>query len=410
MPLRVVCPEGCRFTAPTRQAGRQVRCPRCRTVLRIPALDEAQEPTGERLIILKAERVADSKPERPGPTASSATSEPPAPPPRKTRPSAAPPVPPPVATAASSPRSKTDSAAPVDPPRVPNHEITEPLSSDASADAPIEQSGRDRDATSSSANVALTDSVRAESREEVPEVPAHEEPRAAQGARDFELDRPSDAEVGKDEPAHSLVGNVSEVVPIGRPHFSLTSATSPEATSATFDFDTSRLAVFERRRHQEVFKTSRKSVCRIIAFCILLVGVSNVLLGAWLSGWLTNPATAQLRTWAVVLIFLGALHAAYAAYLAQIADWSAHWVAATFLLVIASISAGAAVLLGMASAEHAVVRWLELPRLLQLKGAIWMTCMVLMSASLAWWSGREALYWRGTMARLQTSTAEDASP
>lgn len=499
MPLRVVCPEGCRFTAPTRQAGKQVRCPRCRTVCRIPEIDAPTEPNGERMIILKAQRVGDSQPElkpqrRPSSEVPSVT-PPPLPnaqspkspdtqahatkPPstaaqsrsngsrERTQNSSSQPkekqtprqATAPVNDSATAPKTKPPIGRPVDPRPVPeqgtpavhvptsdglstpstvrstdNQQHSGPLSeesvsapptplstaaraieptpSPARFDGPMEESTNqrmDEAVSKEDSKEVVTDSNSTDSAVQtltnnepmaVEELGSGEEPQAEQGPASVL------------EPVAAATSFPVIIVTDSAP----TLGRAVESVEPSVDFvssmslDTERLAVFEQRRHQGVFEKARKSVCRMIAFCILLVGLANFLLGAWQSGWLTNPATAQLQSWAVVLMFLGALHAAYAAFLAQIADWSAHWVAAAFLLGVAAVSAASAVLLGVAPAEHVIVRWLELPRLLQLKGAIWSICMVLMTASLAWWCGREALYWRNIMSRLQPREPQAPQP
>lgn len=517
MPLRVVCPEGCRFTAPTRQAGRQVRCPRCRTVLKIPEIDGALEPNGERMIILKAERVGDSQPEVAPPRAGEKTATPPVPPPppaasklpaspankppvAKGTPAASdskaprsqpvpppPPLPPsakprpslttgepapkkspspskPIPKPAEKPTAaKTSNTAPLNTApsktsplttaRAPSKETPAPSAEPPSAEiefvsstaivkdipAAVEPQSLTAPAieTSNETSVSSPPSLVIEPAASVPqesaivflepapaaaqEVLIIDEPLAKAPAETPVVETPIESVV---EPEQAAIPSplqdsqsslpVIVVAPSAKeiPAASLESAAMVQVNIQTdaLTLDTERMMAFEQRRHQGVFEKARKSVCRVIAFCILLIGAANFLLGAWQSGWLTNPATAQLQSWAVVLMFLGALHAAYAAFLAQIADWSAHWVAAAFLLIVAAISAACAVVLGIAPAEHTVIRWLELPRLLQLKGAIWSICMVLMTASLAWWCGREALYWRLIMARLHPQSSQEPEP
>jgi len=317
MPIRILCPEGCRFVAPTRQAGRQVRCPKCRTVLKLPELPAAPEVPGETLVILKAVRVGDSRPE-------------------------------------------------IEP-------IRRPADSQASSGG-VKPSERAAPRPVENADASIA------------EAPLVVEPAAPESERSARSDM-----------ATSFIPVALAIGPISG---------TAEAVSALPEIrlDHGRLVAFESRRHQAMYEMTRRSIGRVIAFCVLLLGLTNILIGAWQSGWLTNPATAQLPSWAIVLIFIGALHAAYAALLAQVGDWSGNWVTAIFLLAVAVIAAAATVVLGVARPDHPLIRWLELPRILQLKGAIWSLCMVLMAASLAWWCGREALLWRRTVGRLQESS------
>lgn len=370
MPIRILCPEGCRFVAPVRQAGKQIRCPKCKTVLRIPALDESTDTGAERLVILTAERVGDSKPEiepiRPVTENGSANIDVRVSPDRFELPAvAAPPLPfaePPIPEGIAEPAEAVRS--------------TESLQ-------PIEVAAGDERDESATPLVTAVDPF--------PSTVAAQEP-----ADEASLPVPPSTSrwesLGGADEGSSVAPDLPIIVPpIERP--------TPVVALPTIRLDEVRLAVFEGRRHQQLYEMTRRSIARIIAFLILLLGLANVLIGAWQSGWLTNPSTAELRSWAIVLILIGALHAAYAALLAQVGDWSAHWVAAVFLLGVATVSAAFAVVLALAPAEHLVIRWLELPRLLQFKGAIWSLCMVLMASSLAWWCGREALRWRDTIRR-----------
>ncbi len=368
MPIRILCPEGCRFVAPVRQAGKQIRCPKCKTVLRIPALDESADTGSERLVILTAERVGDSGPEIEPVGATAA--------PRSVN----------IDVQGSSDRFElpevTAPLAPLAEPAIPER-IADPAET-----APPNESPR---------SIALTARDEAE-QSAAPLVPAVDPPAAADVAR-RETDEPSrlvpSSTTRTESGTRSDDGaSPDRELPIVEPLFE---RPTPVVALPTIRLDEVRLAVFEGRRHQQLYEMTRRSIARIIAFLILLLGLANVLIGAWQSGWLTNPSTAELRSWAIVLILVGALHAAYAALLAQVGDWSAHWVAAVFLLGVATVSAAFAVVLALAPAEHLVIRWLELPRLLQFKGAIWSLCMVLMASSLAWWCGREALRWRDTV-------------
>ena len=166
--------------------------------------------------------------------------------------------------------------------------------------------------------------------------------------------------------------------------------------------DDDRLEAFEARQNVRAFETSRRSVARIIAFLMAVVGMSNVVLALWQSGWLEGSTTERLQMWATVSILIGMGHLAYAFFLSQVADWSANWVVAAFLLAVAAGYACGGVLLGFAGVDNVFVQWLELPTMLKTKGSIWSTCMVLVSASLAWWCGREAMHWRQTVRWLRS--------
>ena len=170
----------------------------------------------------------------------------------------------------------------------------------------------------------------------------------------------------------------------------------------TILLDEDRLEAFQMRQNVRVFEDSRLSVGRIIAFLIALVGIANIVLALWQSGWLTEPGVNRLQMWATVTIMIGALHLAYAFFMTQLRDWSANWVAAVFLLGVAAAYACCSVVLGLAGMDNLLVQWLELPSILKAKGAIWSLCMVIISASLAWWSGREAMHWRQTVSWLRS--------
>ncbi len=166
--------------------------------------------------------------------------------------------------------------------------------------------------------------------------------------------------------------------------------------------DDDRLEAFEIRQNVRAFETSRRSIARIIAFFIAVLGCANIVLALWQSGWLDEGGTEHLQMWATVSVMIGVIHLAYAFFLSQLGDWSANWVAASFLLAVAAGYASASVVLGFAGMDNVFVQWLELPVVLQTKGAIWSACMVLITASLAWWCGREAMHWRQTVQWLRS--------
>lgn len=166
--------------------------------------------------------------------------------------------------------------------------------------------------------------------------------------------------------------------------------------------DDDRLEAFEIRQNVNAFETSRRSVARIIAFLVAVVGCTNVVLALWQSGWLNETGSDHLQMWATVSVMVGVIHLAYAFFLSQVGDWSANWVVAAFLLAIAAGYASASVVLGFAGMDNVFVQWLELPVMLKTKGSIWSACMVLITASLAWWCGREAMHWRQTVQWLRS--------
>ncbi len=47
MPLRVHCPSRCLLRLPTNRAGKVVRCPECKSVLRIPGVSESEQASGK---------------------------------------------------------------------------------------------------------------------------------------------------------------------------------------------------------------------------------------------------------------------------------------------------------------------------------------------------------------------------
>lgn len=293
MSLRVICPQGCRFVLPLSEAGRQVVCPECETMVAIPDLplrSSKNESTASDLVIVTARTVEEAR---------------------------------------TSTSSKASEA----------HESILPVV--------------------------------------------------------ISLDGPSGAwPYVSSEP--------DQVLPIIDVEDSRIIPTQEDLELPDIVLDDDRLEAFEIRQNVRAFETSRRSVARIIAFLVAAVGCMNVILALWQSGWLNETGSEHLQIWATVSVMIGVIHLAYAFFLSQLGDWSANWVVAAFLLVVAAGYASASVVLGFAGMDNVFVQWLELPVMLKTKGSIWSACMVLITASLAWWCGREAMHWRQTVQWLRS--------
>jgi hypothetical protein len=99
--------------------------------------------------------------------------------------------------------------------------------------------------------------------------------------------------------------------------------------------------------------------------------------------------------WALMVLALGVLHWAYAAYLAQVPDWTSGRVVTLFSLAMAAIYAALAGVTVMGGPESFLVRGLELGEVLASgKAVMWCLCMTTMMATLAYFAGRTSARWR----------------
>jgi hypothetical protein len=109
------------------------------------------------------------------------------------------------------------------------------------------------------------------------------------------------------------------------------------------------------------------------------------------------PGAVFVARWALLLLLLGGVQAAYGVYLMLLTDWTSVWVVTLMCLTMAGLYAmGLAVVLVSDPAG-----WLVGPGGLQLadklprgQAALWCICMISLSTVLAFFAGRLSFQWR----------------
>ena len=104
---------------------------------------------------------------------------------------------------------------------------------------------------------------------------------------------------------------------------------------------------------------------------------------------------ALVSRWALAAIALAAVQLAYAAYLAQLPDWSSGWIVTLWSLAAAAVYAGLLGLTLIAGPESRLIQFLDLAEVLPTgRASMWCLCMTTIMASLAFFAGRTSLRWR----------------
>jgi hypothetical protein len=102
-----------------------------------------------------------------------------------------------------------------------------------------------------------------------------------------------------------------------------------------------------------------------------------------------------MSRWALALLLAAGLQIAYALYLMQLPDWGTAWVISIVMLVLATIYAALLGALTLAKPQSQFIQVLELgDKLPGHQAAIWCLMMLVLSAALAYFSGRISFRWR----------------
>ena len=105
--------------------------------------------------------------------------------------------------------------------------------------------------------------------------------------------------------------------------------------------------------------------------------------------------SAGMSRWALALLLAGGLQIAYAVYLMQLPDWSTAWVMSVVMLVLATVYAALLGALTLAKPQSQFIQFLELgDKLPGHQATIWCLMMLVLSACLAYFSGRISFRWR----------------
>lgn len=104
---------------------------------------------------------------------------------------------------------------------------------------------------------------------------------------------------------------------------------------------------------------------------------------------------AFVPRWALALVAIGIVQAAYAVYLAQLPDWMSGWIVTLVSLALAALYAGMLGITLLASEQSFLIRGLDLAEVAPTgRAAMWCLCMTSILATLAFFAGRTSLRWR----------------
>lgn len=143
----------------------------------------------------------------------------------------------------------------------------------------------------------------------------------------------------------------------------------------------------------------RKMLTRFLAGCLLLVAVVNIVPAVyhWRS-WALLAESMPLPRWIYLQIFIGAIYSIYAVFLMQINDWSALRSVSVAMLLIAFtfgiVSTG--LLIGSSFSSL-----LGIPYSLNRQAGIWCVAMLILATIMSYWAGKESANWRRAELLLQ---------
>ena len=118
----------------------------------------------------------------------------------------------------------------------------------------------------------------------------------------------------------------------------------------------------------------------------------------------TSPGVAR---WAYLLILLGVVQLAYAAYVGQLPDWSAIWMATLFTLLLAAMYATLLGFLLLTAEPVQTTDLLQLEEALRPKAVSWCFVMLSVNCLLTYLGGRSAAGWYRSHAVLVVALKRD---
>ncbi len=389
MPLLVHCPHGCQIRVPVSRAGRVVRCPECKTAIRIAQLD-VSALTGKELIPCTAK----------------------------------------LAKKRSAEEQSTDDADML----TPKLEVTETTSQLQSRtvlpdeiDAARRESSKTHDPPIGRRIEPAGENQRVVPEEELqgldPEIqkvvkaPLRVPPvlnsrpwRKVQPLKTVEPDgslKPLDLEIATNKPpvtsiplvnpAENTANTPASSLPAGSTPLPQTPIVSSPPVINLAIADSAGEIVMDRKSWQQRLRDAnadRTVLARILAFFLLLVAVVNIVPAAyhWQS-WAQLDDTVDMPRWIYLQVFVGAMYLIYAAFLAQIPDWSALRSVSVALLVVAFgfgvVSTGLLV-----GGQGTMAGLLGIPFALVRQAGIWCVAMLCLATVMSFWAGKESSNWR----------------
>ena len=366
MPLRISCPEGHTLIVSQARAGQSLRCPKCDARIVIPP------PAPVRNVALVDVAMSALAEEQESPAAVAVAGEP-VPPPIVSPPAEVhpPPIwtPPPksraiVELAPEEPepgRESIPAEIPADGKSLLPESTPDPIDEPESASEPIGEP------------VGITPPIKPEIVSEVTAIPAPQE----RGPESIPVEADGNAKVPRPESTPDPIE--ANIPPRESPADAATAVNHPPLVPAASQ--------------------------QITAWVLSLSLAAAALFGAAPAIWdLIQYAQAAEPTfvprWALALIAVGSVQLAYAAYLAQLPDWTSGWIVTLVSLALAALYAGMLGVTLIAGADSAFIRGLDLGEVVPTgRAAMWCLCMTTILATLAFFAGRSSFRWKAAESR-----------
>lgn len=357
MPFRMKCSAGHSLIVPDSRAGKTVRCPRCEVLVEVPQRPRAIEPLVNASVEVPTPKLPAELPQES---------------------LAVPPIAPPVvvpAVAAEVAKEVVKVPAPVIKP------VVAPPVQQKTVAVVVANEGAFAPAVISPSTVAATPQIPSPV-EKVPPVKVAAAPIAVTTPAPVHL-----PPVVVPKPVANKVVEKPSPVAAEKPAVTSSVVSLPIAEEAQAAARPVMLAA--------TIDPSTQLWGKQIALGLLVTALFSSAPGLWdFVDYLRNPEEMFVARWALVLLVLGTLQAAYATYLWQLADWTSLWVVTLLSLAIAS---GFAMMLGIvlvAGEESQLIGALQLQdRLIGNKAHLWCLCMIAVYTVVAFFAGRACTHW-----------------
>jgi hypothetical protein len=134
----------------------------------------------------------------------------------------------------------------------------------------------------------------------------------------------------------------------------------------------------------------------VLSTLVALLGVFSMVPGVLeVARYLSNVEDDAMGRFAFVMFLLGAMHLAYALYLAQMPDWSSAWTLTAATLLEAAIYAAILTTIILSSGQSQIIQSLDLAHhIANGRATAWCFVMFCLSGVVAYFCGRVSIRWR----------------
>ena len=359
MPLRVHCPNRCLVRMPINRAGRVVRCPKCKSPIKIPEIPESALASGKpipchaRIVRLRESEQVESANEIVADQSSDELDN--------------------IGPAAfSQTLVESNTEERIQPSRLPVPEVLKPLAKSGAVAA--------EEALSSTADLQKNQ----------PNLP---KPQIKPQAKYRAIDRVELPKPGTRTPVLESRGGVPSPDPMPD--------RSPSATPLLIDLGIGAGELSGRRSEKdwkdrlEKANADRNVLARFFALCLCIVSIVNMVPAFyhWYQ-WTQLVETMALPRWIYILIFVGAIHFVYAIFLAQISDWSALRAVSVAMLAIAFVFGFVSTGLLVGGGQGNLSSFLGISFTMNRQACIWCVAMLCLATLMSYWAGRESSNWQ----------------